>query len=167
VALPALAEEIDPAFTHIGAADFPMIEAAGASARLVTGAMWGAKGPLVTHSPALFADVTLGAGARVPLDPSVEERAIYVVSGEIEIAGDRFEAGRLLVFKPGDTITLTAITDARVAFLGGDALEGPRYIWWNFVSSRRERIEAAKEQWASGRFDMVPGEHEFIPLPAA
>lgn len=165
VALPALAEEIDPTFTHIGAADFPVIEAGGARARLVTGAMWGASGPLATHSPALFADVALVPGARVPLDPSVEERAIYVVSGTIEIAGDTFEEGQLLVFKAGDAISVTAVTAARFAYLGGDALEGPRYVWWNFVSSRRERIEQAKEQWAAGRFDLVPGEHEFIPLP--
>jgi redox-sensitive bicupin YhaK (pirin superfamily) len=84
---------------------------------------------------------------------------------KIEIAGDRFEAPRLLIFRPGDRITVRALTPSRLMFLGGAAMEGPRYVWWNFVSSRRERIEEAKEDWKAGRFKAVPGETEFIPLP--
>jgi len=167
VALPALAEEIDPSFAHIAAADFPVIEDRAVTARLVTGEAFGSRGPLATHSPAIFADVALAPGASVPMDAAYEERAIYVAEGEIDIAGDRFTAGQLLVFRAGDRITVSGATQARFAILGGDALEGPRYVWWNFVSSRKERIEEAKAQWASGRFTMVPGEHEFIPLPAA
>jgi len=87
------------------------------------------------------------------------------VSGEVDIAGDRFEAGRLLVFKPGDRITVTALTPARLAVVGGAAMDGPRHIWWNFVSSRQDRIEQAKADWKAGRFDAVPGESDFIPLP--
>jgi hypothetical protein len=167
VALPQSAEETDPFFTHVPAADFPVLSAEGKMIRLVTGSMWGMKGALETFSPAIFADVALEAGASVPMDATVEERAIYVVEGEIEIAGESFEAGKLLVFRAGDRITVTARAAARFAILGGDALEGPRYVWWNFVSSRKERIEEARAQWAAGRFAMVPGEREFIPLPEA
>jgi redox-sensitive bicupin YhaK (pirin superfamily) len=101
----------------------------------------------------------------VPLDPDHEERAIYVIDGEIEIAHERYQGPRLLIFRPGDLITVKANTPARMMFLGGDALEGPRHIWWNFVSSSKERIEQAKQDWKSGRFTHVPNEHEFIPLP--
>lgn len=165
VALPLHAEETEPGFTHIDAANFPVIADRGARVRLVTGDMLGARGGLATHSPAIFADVELSPGASVPLDATYEERAVYVVSGTIDIAGDVFNEGQLLVFRAGDRITVKAATAARIAILGGDALEGPRYIWWNFVASRKERLEEAKAQWATGRFTMVPGEHEFIPLP--
>jgi redox-sensitive bicupin YhaK (pirin superfamily) len=106
-------------------------------------------------------------GASAPLDADHEERAIYVAEGEVDIAGERFEAPRLLIFRPGDRITVKSTRRARLMFLGGTAMEGPRYIWWNFVSSRKERIEEAKEDWKSGRFRPVPGETEFIPLPDA
>ena len=95
-----------------------------------------------------------------------EERALYIVSGEVEIAGERFDAGRLLILRPGDAITVTAVNEAHVVLLGGAAMDGPRHIWWNFVSSRKERIEQAKADWKLARFDTVPGdETEFIPLP--
>src|SRR5690606_1361293 len=113
----------------------------------------------------LYVEVLLEAGISAPLDPDTEERAIYVVEGEIDIAGDVFAGPRLLIFRPGDRITMRAKSKARLMLLGGTALEGPRYIWWNFVSSRKERIEQAKEDWKTGRFAPVPGEHEFIPLP--
>ena len=125
----------------------------------------GLTSPVVTGWDTLMADVTLAAGASLPLDAEAEERAIYVVSGEIEIAGDRFEGGKLLVFKPGDRITVRAASPARIAVVGGAAMDGPRHIWWNFVSSRKERIEQAKADWKAGRFEAVPGESEFIPLP--
>ena len=114
----------------------------------------------------VFADATLAAGASLPIDAETEERALYIVSGEIEIAGDRFAAGQLLVFRPGDAITVTAAREARVVLLGGAPMDGPRHIWWNFVSSRKERIEQAKADWKEKRFDIVPGdETEFIPFP--
>jgi redox-sensitive bicupin YhaK (pirin superfamily) len=109
--------------------------------------------------------VTAEQGVSVPLDADHEERAIYVLDGEVEIANERYEGPRLLVFRPGDRITVTAMKPVRMMFLGGDALEGPRHIWWNFVSSSKERIEQAKQDWKSGRFAAVPNEHEFIPLP--
>ena len=108
----------------------------------------------------------LEAGARAPVEATHEERALYTVAGTIEVAGDAFEPGQLLVLRPGDAITATAASDARFMLFGGAPMEGPRYIWWNFVSSRPERIAAAKEEWARGRFDTVPGdEADFIPLP--
>jgi redox-sensitive bicupin YhaK (pirin superfamily) len=94
-----------------------------------------------------------------------EERAIYVAEGRIDIAGDVHEAGRLLVFRPGDEITVTGVDKARILLLGGEPMDGPRHIWWNFVSSSRERIDQAKADWKAGRFSPVPGETEFIPLP--
>jgi redox-sensitive bicupin YhaK (pirin superfamily) len=165
VALPAAQEEGDPGFTHYDAAALPVETAEGKTVRLVTGRFMGLTSPVVTGWDTLMADVTLAAGASLPLDAETEERAIYVVSGEIEIAGDRFEGGRLLVFKPGDRITVRVASPARIAVVGGAAMDGPRHIWWNFVSSRKERIDQAKADWKAGRFEAVPGESEFIPLP--
>jgi hypothetical protein len=165
VALPAGAEEGAPAFVHHDAEALPVARGEGKTVRVVAGQFLGLASPVVTGWDTLFADATLAAGSRLPLDPATEERAIYVVSGEIEIAGDRFESGRLLVFKPGDHITVTAVSPARLAVVGGATMDGPRHIWWNFVSSRKERIDQAKADWKAGRFDLVPGETEFIPLP--
>ena len=134
--------------------------------RVVAGSIYGERSPVETLMETLFADVTLAADTALPVDNAVEERAAYLISGEVEIAGDRFEAGRLLVFRPGDAITITAKTDAHLVLLGGAAMDGPRHIWWNFVSSRKERIEQAKNDWKLARFDSVPGDDkEFIPLP--
>lgn len=165
VAMPAALEESAPAFIHHDAAELPVEAGDGKTVRVIAGSLYGKTSPLVTPSPTIFADVTLAAGARLPLDADAEERAIYVVSGEIDILGDRFSAGQLLVFRPGDRITVTAAAPTRLAILGGAAMDGPRHIWWNFVSSRRDRIEAAKADWKSGRFDAVPGDTEFTPLP--
>ncbi|WP_026363059.1 pirin family protein [Methylopila sp. M107] len=168
MALPLDQEESDPAFVHHGAEALPVVEADGVRARLIAGSAFGATSPLVVPSPTLYADVELAAGKRMPIDATYEERAIYTISGEIEIAGDVFAPNQLLVLRPGDAITVSARSDARLMLFGGAALEGPRYMWWNFVSSRRERIQQAKEEWAKGRFDTVPGdEQEFIPLPRA
>jgi redox-sensitive bicupin YhaK (pirin superfamily) len=165
IALPAQEEETNPTFQHFGAATLPVIEDKGLWARVIAGSAFGRTSPVGRLSEWLYAEVVIEAGASAPLDPDQEERAIYVVEGEIDIAGDKFEGPRLLIFRPGDRITVRAVRRARLMFLGGTALEGPRYIWWNFVSSRRERIEQAKEDWKTGRFRAVPGETEFIPLP--
>jgi redox-sensitive bicupin YhaK (pirin superfamily) len=165
IALPQAHEETDPTFQHFDAAALPVIEDDGIWARVIAGAAFGQTSPVGMQSPWFYAEVRLEPGTAAPLDPDHEERAIYVVDGEVEIAGDRFEGPRLLIFRPGDRITVKAVRRARLMFLGGTALEGPRYIWWNFVSSRRERIEQAKDEWKSGRFAAVPGESEFIPLP--
>jgi redox-sensitive bicupin YhaK (pirin superfamily) len=167
MALPLAEEEGDPAFMHHGADALPVVEDRGVRARLIAGSALGATSPLGTASETLYGDVELAAGARMPIDATYEERAIYTIAGEIEVGPDRFQPGQLLVLRPGDPITVTARSDARFMLFGGAPMEGPRYIWWNFVSSRPERIEQAKEEWASGRFETVPGdEAEFIPLPS-
>jgi redox-sensitive bicupin YhaK (pirin superfamily) len=165
VALPAADEEGPPAFHHHDEAALPTVTGEGKTIRVVAGSLFGVRSPVETLWDTIFAEAQLTAGASLPLDAAHEERAVYVVSGEIDVQGDRFAAGRLLVFRPGDRITVTATTDARIVILGGAAMDGPRYIWWNFVSSRKDRIEQAKADWKAARFDMVPGDSEFIPLP--
>jgi redox-sensitive bicupin YhaK (pirin superfamily) len=165
IALPRNSEEIAPSFQHYGADSLPTVADRGFAARIIAGSAFGRSSAVEMVSPWFYAEVSVDEGATVPLDPDHEERAIYVIDGEIEIAGDRYEGPRLLIFRPGDRITVRAIRPARMMFLGGDALEGPRHIWWNFVSSSKERIEQAKQDWKDGRFAHVPNEHEFIPLP--
>jgi len=165
IALPRAHEETAPSFQHFDASDLPLIEDGGLQARIITGSAFGATAPVGTLSDWFYVDVRLQPGVTAPLDVDHEERAIYVVDGEIEIGGDRFEGPRLLIFRPGDCIAVKAVSRARLMFLGGTAVEGPRYVWWNFVSSSKERIEQAKEDWKASRFRPVPGETEFIPLP--
>jgi redox-sensitive bicupin YhaK (pirin superfamily) len=166
IALPRDQEEMAPLFEHFDAGELPVVADRGVQARVVAGSAFGQKSPVGMVSEWFYAEVLLEPGASAPLDADHEERAIYIAEGEIDIAGDKFEAPRLLIFRPGDRIKVTAISRARLMFLGGAALEGPRYLWWNFVSSRKERIEDAKEEWKSGRFALIPGdETEFIPLP--
>ena len=165
VALSAADEEAEPSFLHYGANDLPVLEHEGKVVRVIAGSLLGASSPVRTSSPMFYADISLAVGASVPLDPVYDERAIYTVAGEVEIAGDIFGPAKLLVFRPGDRITIRANTDARFMALGGEPMDGPRHIWWNFVSSRRDRIEQAKADWKMARFDTVPGDTEFIPLP--
>jgi len=165
VALSAKDEETDPGFVHYDAPALPVLTGEGKMVRVIAGEVLGARSPVRTSSPMFYADVALEAGASLPLDAIHEERAIYTVSGSIEVAGDGFGPGQLLVFRPGDRITVRATQAARFMILGGEPMDGPRHIWWNFVSSRPERIEQAKAEWKAGRFDTVPGETEFIPLP--
>jgi hypothetical protein len=165
-ALPKSHEQGVPAFVHHGTAELPRIEDGGKRVRLIMGSMYGETSPAEFPHPAFYAEAVLAPGAVLPLDPDYDERGIYIASGEIDIAGDRFEAGRLLVFRPGDRISILALSNARLMLLGGDPMDGPRHIWWNFVSSSKDRIDAAKADWKSGRFGLVPGdEQEFIPLP--
>ncbi len=165
IALPKDREEIAPTFQHYGADSLPSVQDTGFTARVIAGSSFGVASKVDMVSPWFYAEVSLDEGKSVPLDADHEERAIYVVDGEIEIAGDRYEGPRMLIFRPGDRITVRATRPTRMMFLGGTALEGPRYVWWNFVSSSKERIEQAKEDWKSGRFEAVPDETEFIPLP--
>lgn len=164
-ALPAALEETAPAFIHHTEAELPRIVGEGKRVRLIMGAAYGAESPVQFPHPALYAEAMLAPGAVLPLDDDYPERAIYIVSGEIDIAGDVFGPGQLLVFRPGDRISILGLSNARLMIIGGDAMDGRRHIWWNFVSSRKERIDQAKADWAAGRFDTVPGETEFIPLP--
>lgn len=166
LALPDGGEEVAPRFDNTPAAALPVIEAEGVTARVVIGAFHGARSPVRTASDTLYADIRLAAGARVAIPPDAEERAVYVLDGTVEIAGDRFAADRLLVLRPGDEIVVVAPGGAHVMLFGGAALGSPRHIWWNFVSSSKERIEQARQEWRSGRFDIVPGDaEEFVPLP--
>jgi redox-sensitive bicupin YhaK (pirin superfamily) len=167
VALPKPREEAEPAFVHHPSATLPMAEADGMRLRLIAGTGWGLTAPVATASPLFYADAALAPGAVLPLPEEHEERGAYVVSGAVEVAGTRFEAGRMLLFRAGDRLALRSGPDgARLLLLGGAAMDGPRFIFWNFVSSSRERIEQAKADWKAGRFGKVPGdEHEFIPLP--
>lgn len=167
LALPSDREEIDPAFHHTGAAALPTFDDAGASGRVVIGDFLGLKAPVPTFSGTLYVDLRLEPGTRFPFPAGEEERAAYILSGSVTIAGDTFTENQLLVFRPGDPITLAAGPQGcHLMLFGGDAMEGKRYIWWNFVSSSQERIEQAKHEWKTGRFDVVPGdEEEFIPLP--
>jgi redox-sensitive bicupin YhaK (pirin superfamily) len=166
VGLPADKEEMDPGFAHHETREFPIVTDAGKTVRVVVGSLYGAKSPVPTVHETIFGDVRLKAGATVPLDANHEERAIYILDGEIEISGDKFGGGQLLVFKPGDVIALTATRDSHFVIIGGAPMDGPRHIWWNFVSSRKDRIEQAKADWKAGHFQKVPGDEiEFIPLP--
>ena len=166
VALPKAFEETDPQFEHVAKDDLPLVVDHGAEVRVIAGTVYGAQSPIISPSEMFYADITLAAGKSIPLDADYEERAIYTLQGTIKIAGQSFGAGQLLVFKPGDRITITAKTNVRFLSLGGAPMDGPRHIWWNFVSSSKERIEQAKEDWKQGRFDTVPGDaKEFIPLP--
>ena len=171
VALPDDDEETDPAFEHQPKEALPFLEGEGKQVRLILGSLYGERAPVKTFSDMFYADAVLEAGARLPLTNEHEDRGIYVVSGEIEIAGQSFEAGRMMVFRPGDEITMTAVKPSRLILLGGETLNGPRYIWWNFVASSQEKIEAAKQawregDWQNGRFHLPPeDDKEFIPAP--
>jgi redox-sensitive bicupin YhaK (pirin superfamily) len=166
VALPTTDEEGLPAFAHTAASDIPELRENGLTLRVIAGDMHGLRSPVVTSWDTVFADAHLTTGAVLPFDAEHEERAVYVLSGEIDIGGDRHGPEQLLVLKPGDRIAIKALTDSHIVVVGGAAMDGPRHIWWNFVSSRKERIEAAKADWKAGRFDVVPGDtSEFIPLP--
>src|SRR5690606_7796358 len=167
VALPQRDEETEPAFNHHGIADLPLLEAEGKRLRLIAGSLYGARSPVKTHSEMFYADVQLDAAARLQLPAEHEERAAYIVDGTLEVQGSgRFDAGRLVVFKTGDPVILRAgESPGRLMLLGGEPMDGPRFIWWNFVSSSRERIEQAKADWKANRFEAVPGETERIPLP--
>jgi redox-sensitive bicupin YhaK (pirin superfamily) len=165
VALPHELEETDPSFHHHDAADLPTYESGGLWARLVAGEAFGAKAQVKTHSPMFYVHWQLAAGAQAQLPAEYPERAAYLATGTVEVEGRRFEAGQMLVFKPGQPVRFAAITPATVMLLGGEPL-GERFIEWNFVSSSRERIEQAKADWRAGRMKLPDLDNgEFIPLP--
>jgi len=166
LALPSDKEEIDPAFEHVPERALPIIEGAGARARVVMGSLWGASSPVTQHSPTIYADLALGAGGAMPIDPDAEERAAYLAEGDALLDGLTLEPQVLYVLRPGTRATLRSERGAHVMLCGGAPLDGPRHVWWNFVSSRRDRINQAKEDWRSERFPIVPDDPvERIPLP--
>jgi redox-sensitive bicupin YhaK (pirin superfamily) len=164
VALPKGREEIVPGFAHHGAETLPVIEGEGTHVRLIAGSVYGARAPVKVFSDMFCADATLSGPARLELPREHEERAVYVAEGRIELGGQVFEAGQLLVFEPGTAAVIEPVGAARILLFGGEPMDGPRHLWWNFVSSSAERIEEAKADWRAGRFPPVPGETEFIPL---
>lgn len=172
LALPDRHEDIAPMFEHHSKGALPMIEDSGVSVRLILGNAYGKNAPARMFSETFYADVTLEAGRRLPMPDDHEDRGIYIVEGSISVAGQEFEASQMMVFRPGDRITIAAGDQgARLMILGGATFPGPRYIWWNFVASSRERIEEAKAEWRAGnwgqgRFDLpIDDQDEHIPLP--
>ena len=166
VALPRRHEETAPAFAHHECDELPLLEAEGKRVRLITGSLYGERSPVQTYSEMFYADVSLDRDATLVVPREHEERGMYVLEGTVEVRGaGRFEPGRLVVFRSGAVIELRALTAARLMLLGGEPMDGPRHIWWNYVSSSRDRIEQAKADWKAGRFPPVPEETEFIPLP--
>jgi hypothetical protein len=166
IALPKDFEETEPGFFHHAGATLPVLTDTGVHVRIIAGTAYGAASPVRVFSPTLYVDASLAAGRSLKLPDEHAERSVYVLSGRVEIAGEEFAEGRLLIFRPGDHISLLALSDARFIIAGGEPLDGPRHLWWNFVSSSKERIEQAKADWKAGRFALVPDdEQEFIPLP--
>ncbi|MEA1618148.1 pirin family protein [Erythrobacter sp. T5W1-R] len=164
-ALPNGQEEIAPAFEAM--TDLPVITAKGAKAWVIMGELWGAKAPTTTYAQTIYAEIVLEAGGSVPLDISADERAVMLVNGDARVDGVALEQYQLAVLAPDTAMTLTSAGGARVMLLGGEAFTSQRHVWWNFVSSRPERIAQAKADWEGGRFPLVPGDSdEFIPLPA-
>ncbi len=165
VALPIADEETEPSFFHHPADSLPEIVQGPTTLRLIVGSAYGHTAPVKTFSPMFYLDAPMPAGALVALPADHEERAVYVADGTVTIDGDTYTAGQMAVVAPGADISVEAVDASRIMLLGGEAIDGRRHIWWNFVSSSQERIEQAKDDWANGRFDTVPGDSEFIPLP--
>ncbi|WP_426258104.1 pirin family protein [Sphingomonas sp. DC1600-2] len=166
LALPEADEERDPAFEHVAKADLPTVETPGARARVVMGSLWGQSAPTTTYASTIYADIVLDAGGAVPIDAEADERAIYIAIGEATLDGMTLEPMTLYVLKPGVAATLRSAIGARAMLCGGEAFTTPRHVWWNFVSSNRDRIEEAKRAWTAGEFPKVPGDDkEWIPIP--
>lgn len=166
LALPDGKEEIDPAFEHVPADKLPLVEDGSVSARVIMGSLWGATAPTTQHSATIYADILMSAGATLPIDAEADERAVLVAIGDATLDGEPLERYSLYILKPGLAMTLRATSDARVMLLGGEAFTTPRHVWWNFVSSSRDRINEAKAEWKERKFPLVPGDsQEFIPIP--
>jgi len=166
LALPDGMEEMPPAFEHVAREDLPLLEAPGVRARIVMGSLWGRTASTTCHAPTIYADIALDPGGSLPIDDEADERAVYVASGEASLDGLPLDPMTLYVLRPGVAATLRSSTGGRVMLCGGGAFATPRHVWWNFVSSSRDRINQAKEDWRAGRFPTVPGDDkEYIPLP--
>ena len=143
-----------------------MLEGSGATARIIMGELWGQTAPTTTYAQTIYADILLEPGASIPIDKGADERAVYLALGEAELDGMALALNTLYVLKPAAALTLRSARGGRVMLCGGEAFTTPRHVWWNFVSSRRARIDQAKADWKAGRFALVPGdEKEFIPIP--
>jgi hypothetical protein len=166
LALPDGKEELDPAFEHVPGTYLPLVEDGRSSARVLMGTLWGATAGTTCHSPTIYADILLGAGGSVPIEASADERAIMLVGGEANLDGACLEPYALYVLAPGHEARVSSSSEARLMLMGGEAFATPRHVFWNFVSSSRDRINQAKEDWKAMRFPSIPGDgDEFIPLP--
>ena len=166
LALPDGKEEIDPAFEHVAKDDLPLVETNEVSARVIMGSLWGVTAPTTQHASTIYADILMSSGASVPIDAEADERAILVALGSASLDGQRLDTHSLYILKPGQVMTLRAESDCRVMLLGGEAFKTHRHVWWNFVSSSRDRINEAKADWKAGLFPLVPGDDkESIPIP--
>ena len=166
IALPDGREEVEPAFDHVPGKALPLVESGGSSARVLMGSLWGATAATRCDSETIYADVLLGAGGSVPIDADADERAVMLVDGAAELDGQTLDPFTLYVLRPGYAARLTSAGGARAMLMGGEAFQTRRYVFWNFVSSSRDRINQAKEDWKAQRFPLVPGDdQEFIPLP--
>jgi redox-sensitive bicupin YhaK (pirin superfamily) len=165
LALPDGQEDRAPAFEHVAAGKMPVIDAHGATARVVMGSLWGVTSPVTAYAETIYADIVLAPGAAVPIDDSTDERAIYLASGEAKLDGLALEPQRLYVLRPGVAATLSSREGGRAMLAGGAAFATPRHVWWNFVHSSRDAIREAKRAWRAGEFASVPNDSEWIPLP--
>ncbi len=167
VALPKEAEETAPSFHHHPSAALPEWREGETALKLIAGSAWGRESPVKVFSPTLYVDLKMPAGASIVIPPEHAERGAYVSAGALDAGGLAIEEAQMAILTPGEAVTLTAgPAGARVMLLGGAAMDGPRHMWWNFVSSSQARIEQAREDWRSGVFGKIPGdETEFIPLP--
>jgi redox-sensitive bicupin YhaK (pirin superfamily) len=166
LALPDGREEIDPAFDHVPARELPLIEDGAARARVLMGTLWGATAATPCHSPTIYADIELEAGGSIPIDSDADERAIMLVGGEAELDGALLDPFALYVIRPGHNPRISSDGGGRLMLMGGGAFATPRHVFWNFVSSSRDRINQAKDDWKALRFPLIPGDdQEFIPLP--
>ncbi|HWH18036.1 MAG TPA: pirin family protein [Allosphingosinicella sp.] len=166
LALPRAKEEMDPAFEHVPKEALPVVEAPDVTARVVMGSLWGKASPVTCHSETIYADIALRPGGSVPVDPEADERAVYLAEGDASLEGLKLELHTLYVLRPGMAATLRSEGGAHVMLCGGAPMDGPRHVWWNFVSSSRERINQAREDWKAERFPVVPGDSvDRIPIP--
>ncbi len=166
LALPDGREDIDPAFDHVPSDQLPLIESGGARARVLMGTLWGATAGTPCHSPTIYADIELAPGGSIPVDADADERGVMVVGGSAELDGDPLEPFTLYVLSPGHVAQLTSAAGGKLMLLGGGAFATRRHVFWNFVSSSRDRINQAKEDWKAMRFPLIPGDdEEYIPLP--
>ena len=166
LALPDGKEEIDPAFDHVAADGLPLVEDSAVSARVLMGSLWGARAATPCHSPTIYADIAISAGGAIPLEADADERAVMLVGGEADLDGQVLAPFALYVLRPGHVATLSSQSGARVMLMGGAAFATRRYVFWNFVSSSRDRINQAKQDWKALRFPLIPGDdEEYIPLP--
>jgi redox-sensitive bicupin YhaK (pirin superfamily) len=165
IALPEPLEESVPTFAHHSAGELPIIEADGANLKIILGEIHGQKSPVKTVSNPLYVECNLTDQALLTIPKDFEERAVYLLSGTLEIDGQLFEAGNMVVFAAGRQVEVKGIGATKLMLVGGDRLEKPRFMWWNFVSTAQELIEKARADWRNGNFEMIPNETGFVPLP--